>query len=635
MEGKKKLKIITPNEISSLSVKNITSAMTFKKLKKSTGLLTNCNLILLYNNLEINLNEEDLKIEDIFKDYNEIVLEIKIDEEKGYGNRALKCDSDLDIPSVCNFHSLENCHYFCENCSISLCFRCCLNTTHKQHSIKYKIGHFREKFTQIQNRFDKLGEIYRNIIIEGEEVKNKTINIIENQFELLNLRINEMKVKTINFFEEYFENFENETVRLNYEYERIENLTRSVEEDFSLKNLNFKKNIEKIDIIGKNLDLFNKHIKVIEEYFSCKQNLVSNFQANIDKISVYIDKINANQIPYNLIKYYDEITFQAKESKFVINQMNEIINNPSKITKIISMPIPQTKKVLVYNFEKKQYEISLVPGNKFKFYDYCRFLNFDNFLLFNGGIDKDNDQNSSFLFNIKETKLLKMTEMIFPRAQQTLFYLPKNLIFAIGGYNNQTTEIYDMRINIWHEFKELNTIRSNSNILVFNDYLFVFGGSDGEKYLTENAERIKISSLNDDESLQNYQKSNFNNFEEKFFQIKFRLVDNISANFQFSGSAVIYLRDGDINKTIVFGGFNAENNGFITDIIKIGSYIPDEANLEFTTYSKSLGFKSCFYNQNFFKIDNNFLAQFDASGNVIFFDKTFLEFSQIKNSIIL
>ena len=170
---------------------------------------------------------------------------------------------------------------------------------------------------------------------------------------------------------------------------------------------------------------------------------------------------------------------------------------------------------------------------------------------------------------------------------------------------------------------------------MFNDYLFVFGGSDGEKYLTENAERIKISSLNDDESLQNYQKSNFNNFEEKFFQIKFRLVDNISANFQFSGSAVIYLRDGDINKTIVFGGFNAENNGFITDIIKIGSYIPDEANLEFTTYSKSLGFKSCFYNQNFFKIDNNFLAQFDASGNVIFFDKTFLEFSQIKNSIIL
>ncbi len=638
MEGKKKLKIITPKEISSVSIKNVSSAMTLDKLQKMTELLTDSKLRFYFNNLEININDMSLTIEEIFQDLNEIVLEIKVENDAKLSSRTLlnaMKSPNACIPIICKDHPNENLHYFCDNCNESLCFRCCLTQNHKQHIIYYKMKHFEGKWIPIEKNFERVTEIYHNKIIEGDEIKSKTMNYIDNQFEILNLKINEMKKFTYNFFEEFFESYEFESNRVGYENERIEKTLKNIIDDVTSKNISFNFTMDKLHAVGKNIDLFTKHIKSIENYFACKKDMVSNFQSCINKIAINLEKNKSSLFDENTLKFYDDVTLAARESKMVSIQMKDIINNSGKSIKLISMPIPQTKKVLCYNFDKNQFEISLVPLKNFKFFDYCRFLDFDNYLVFTGGMENDLDKNLSFIYNLKESRLNQMTEMVFPRAQHTLFYLPKYLIFAIGGYNNLTTEIYDMRINTWFKFKELNTYRSNSNILILNDYLFVFGGSDGEKYLSDKAERIKIRSLLDQNLLLGFQKSNFDNFEEVFEPIKFILRENIWTKFHFSGSAVIYINQGEIRKALVLGGYNAENEGFLTDCIKVGTFSEEEANVEFVNFSKLLISKSCFYNQNFHKLDENTLVQLDARGNVIILDRMQNEFSQIKNTINL
>jgi hypothetical protein len=342
---------------------------------------------------------------------------------------------------------------------------------------------------------------------------------------------------------------------------------------------------------------------------------------------------------------YKSFSVPENEEHLLMKYLSDFNAKYNKTQSQIAMPIPLTRKIITYDYMKKDFTSLQIPEKNyfFKFFDYSRYLNCDNMLFISGGVDNEREINKCFFYHIDDMNFLEISQMKKQRSQHSLiYYQTLDIIFAVSGFNNTSVEIFNLKTNQWKLFKNLSKPRCNSNALFCdNKFIYVFAGSDGDKYLGNSFERIQIEGL-----IENYEKYDQTNFEEYEFKFEighFSLLEKV--NLTYSGFGIIPL---DQKQFLVFGGFNIENDYQICDEIRLFDSFTETKvieqqgkknaqkveNVKISSFKSYLPASSCFYNQDFLRTNNdNFIAQFNAAGVLVVFNIKNQEFSAINHNL--
>ena len=90
----------------------------------------------------------------------------------------------------------------------------------------------------------------------------------------------------------------------------------------------------------------------------------------------------------------------------------------------------------------------------------------------------------------------KLASPLNARFGPSLTSYDKSWIFAIGGEQLSTTEIYNIEQNMWYEAPDLNKERENASSCEQGEYVYVFGGLKSQAgYQLNDIERLNAELL--------------------------------------------------------------------------------------------------------------------------------------------
>lgn len=180
------------------------------------------------------------------------------------------------------------------------------------------------------------------------------------------------------------------------------------------------------------------------------------------------------------------------------------------------------------------------------------YCNSGEYLYFSGGTEILKGINKIFFrcflsSDFKKIIVVKLPSLIFSHSNHSMIFY-KNQIYAIGGYNSNRCERYDIKSSKWSMMADMNSIeRQRPILLVESNYLYTFMG---------------LSQFNSVESIE---RINLNNLSAKWENIFFENPDNIRLGFY--GSATFKLKNK--NAYIFLGGkfsFDESLDDYIGDI---------------------------------------------------------------------
>lgn len=673
MEVKKNIKIVTSlqNSDSSANLKNIQGATTFKSLKslaKALILDKDEETQLFFNNREIDVNNEESTIDEVFCDQLDIIIEIRTkpasspmteySQQGRYtvGAKVIKNDTpnksllntfsgsfgkklvSNTIYSNCENHPKEHSKIYCETCKISICFRCSILNAHKNHTMFDKTAFYDQKITVLTEKFEIIkDEISNNGVIKKiEYIKKDHINNIKTDFDLIIEKVKGLRDLYINFYEDFYKSVESHIQSLNYETTNIQNSFKEIEKKNILKNNIFNDNLTKINNLESHLGNVMKNYKKFNEFVNIRKDYDSDYENNIGVVLNNLESVKSEYIQEKKLKELEKYSISLSDEIVIQNYFCDFYIGYGKPQNQIHMPIPNTKKLITYDNTTKNFAQKLVTNEKlpyFHFNEYNKYLISKDYLLVTGGVDQEKEVANCYLYNVKESRLLQINSLNRSKSQHALFFASKkntNLIFAISGNNNPTVEIYNLKKNYWSKFKNLNKIRCNSNVIFVDKYLYIFAGSDGDKYLGNSFERIEI-----DELFENYDRYEQNDFEDymNFYLGTFTYKERDIINLNFSGFGMVQIL---YNKFLILGGFNIENDKETNDEIRLFDYISTTNgaySFRVSDYRKKLPTSCCFYNQEFINLEDHKAGQFTASGNLLIIDKNSGEFQVFNHKL--
>jgi N-acetylneuraminic acid mutarotase len=180
-------------------------------------------------------------------------------------------------------------------------------------------------------------------------------------------------------------------------------------------------------------------------------------------------------------------------------------------------------------------------------------------LYISGGKDKTtNKQTNAFYVHSPLTSKLKpLSNMLHPRCSHSMIVINKHL-YAVGGYNNNTTEKYSFDINQWCSLPKLNVKeRQVSTLFNMNDkYLYcAFGFINGVSCNdVDYAEKLDL------------------NKKDKWRLIPFKVNAACKVDLKRYNVGIVYVKEGEF---VILGGENAQNEEcdcvFQMKINKIGN----------------------------------------------------------------
>lgn len=378
-------------------------------------------------------------------------------------------------------------------------------------------------------------------------------------------------------------------------------------------------NISKGSLISEfSLKSFYSGIDLCKDYLIQQQYSIQTKKESID-IEKMIEKV----------RLFDE--------KSLISRGKEIAKNVLPMNNyIIFQHIDKSSNFLnEYNAEKEafnRYSLTPIGRDGFIFLPYSRSINFLGGIFISGGYENNEIGNTTWLiennsnlcedeyilpspFVISHTnllskvpsnnivsdktssfKIMQLSNMNFPRAGHSLVGVIPNLIIAVGGVNNNATcEAYIVEENKWEEISPLQQSRIDANILVYNNYIYVFGG------IYFNLHTLRYEYLNSFErlSLINPRKSNWEYVFPKFFNCGMEIVEKSNCGIVSKNEDVVYIVGGQVGK-----------NKYTNDIL--------EFNLDgfiISVSEKKLPKKSCFLEKNFIFLFKDAL-NFDFEGDL-------------------
>lgn len=664
MESKKTVKIITKIDDSptSASLKNISGSTTFKSLNQLTQILVSNSKDsagLYYLDKEIEINEEEATIDQIFSDLNDIEIEVRLkkstaSKEDANSNINMNINPIKNIFSNCLKHPKEYSKYYCETCKQAICFRCTLLNSHKTHQIFEKYSFYGKKFNSLNEKHENIARTLQTDpccqITSLNILKNEQIEKIETDFDQIIKKIMEVKNFYIEFFTDYFNFIDKKIVTIQSGYQQMHEELINLQNKFSMQNEFYYQNLDKIKIIEKQTNKFLTTFKDFSDFNNYRKEFSHDYDNNVNTLLHKLEVIKLEYFNDKKLKRYDDYTNAENDMLLLdkyLEEFTENYKNEHTYHHILTLPIPLTKKVLTYNFNKSEFG-TVTVGEKnynFKFFDYSRYINSGEYIFVSGGLENDKELNNCYLISMKDRKVLQCATMNQPRSQHSLVFTSFKgtsikLIFAISGYKNKNIEIYNPSKNSWCEFKALSTSRCNANVLFVDNhyYMYVFGGSDEERYLTNSFEKINFQEFV--KIYETYVKNNlsFENYKFSFEKGTFIIPSNMNSliNLNYSGFGIIPLNSEHF---LICGGFNSESDLQTTDEVRVFEYDKKTQSFKITNKLENgqevdtLAIISCFYSQEFLRIKENLLAQFNAGGNLIKFNPETMEFDTLINNI--
>jgi hypothetical protein len=591
-------------------------------------------------------------INDIFEEYSDITIEIKIKKSGNYFNDDLPNISP-NVYSYCQKHTSEFGKFYCETCKTSICFLCTLLKNHKNHNFIEKTSLFERKFYSINEKYltVKSSILEENFIENFRDHKEKYAQKIEEDFTNIINRALDIKTFYIKFYEDFFNQLQEKFKFIISEFNKIDKNFNELKNNLSLKTEIYSLKLEDFVFLENQINLYLKNYKRFLDLTKMNNEFDNEYKNNLSSILHRLEIIKSDYFNENRLKKYSELCQIGIEDMLLKKNLSHFAEyfstSPTSYNEIVSLPIPLTKNVLTYNHKNELFKIYTV-GEKdysFKFFDFSRYLNLGNYIFVCGGLEKNIEVSLTYLCSINSCQVFPSANLNRGKSQHSLVLSSFNnlkLIFAVSGYNNPDVEVFDVLKNEWSYFKSLSRPRCNANVLFVDGgkFMFIFGGSEGDKYLSNHFERINLSEFYS--YYTNCLKNNLSNYIFSFEQGSFTVASTPGiflkeTNLNYSGYGIVPLAE---NQFLVCGGFNIESespstneirhfefdNNSLTFIIKI-SY----DNLK--NRSNTLPCYSCFYYQDFLIINENLLAQFDASGTLLQYNQNTNSFNAIPHNL--
>ncbi len=659
MQPNKKIKLISKFETRGANAlfEGLDGTTTFGHIKQIANLLLNqgSNDIkygLYYNNVEMNLNNDNATINEIFEYENDITIEIGPKGKQAERSNKISSYDEEDnknyVFSNCDVHKNETAKYYCNICSESICFKCSLDTKHSGHTLQEKLVFYKSRFNGVNEKYEFIKHNIENnqLINNIKDIRSKHLAEIEEEFKQVENRLQELKNYYLGFFEEYYKVLEKNISNVLKQYGDNQKEITDLINNFSMREENFRMNIGKIESLGNTLNILMKDNLKLNDLYSLSKDLDFCCKENVNNLNYIIEKISLGGY-FNdaVISEYEKISFEKSINKEIISAHEEIMNISEQIQDMILMPVPTSNKVLAYSFEKKKFLLNEIPsdsnsGEQFVFYDYSRYFNIGNWMIVTGGVtytDQVSKQvDSSYIYDFQENEIHKIDSMKTPRSVHMLFFIEPKLIIAVSGRDNREIEIYNLQKRIWSKFKQLSKGRCNANVLNYEDkYLYIFGGSDSKSYAGNLFERIQISDLFNESLLDSYFQNNFANYKHNFESGNF-IVDE-KVNLLFTGFGVIELEDDNTKKFLVLGGYNSmfDNDYILNNEVRTAEFSSGQSNFVISNNEVKLPSNSCFYYQNFQQVEENSYALFNASGELITYDMSKGSFKVLKHKMVI
>ena len=328
---------------------------------------------------------------EINKDLNKDYINVNLNQEK-YGFDLYKHlkENLRNKEKLCK-DKLTKESYYCLDCKISTCKKCLNFNIHKGHNLIPKYLYFNYDENIFNNYFDSLDSIFNNkdksFILNTQKLKEEMQNLVNNSFDNIIQRINEIKTKKLNEIEKLFESTDGCVEYLKDKENNIKNDIKyymstqkefyniQIEDEISTKassertrsnqdldlinNLKMgginehQSNRDKFNTIFltnydliKNTEYINGEIrKLIDDIESNKNIYMINFESIIKVINLDLDKFDDEfkgvfNYRYLTNDFYKKITDKLNKYLEKISQMKkyiyEAVNKEGSFEKIIN-----------------------------------------------------------------------------------------------------------------------------------------------------------------------------------------------------------------------------------------------------------------------------------------------------------
>jgi len=99
--------------------------------------------------------------------------------------------------------------------------------------------------------------------------------------------------------------------------------------------------------------------------------------------------------------------------------------------------------------------------------------------------------NMFYSIDMETGKIERLKDLLDPRVWHSMIYVPDNYIFLVGGLENRTVDVYDIKKNTFSRENNLNEPRFESTLCCVNsEYLYAFYGYLHQQNYSDSIERL-------------------------------------------------------------------------------------------------------------------------------------------------
>ena len=433
----------------------------------------------------------------------------------------------------CSEHIDENAHYYCFECKVSFCALCI--DKHSQHD-------FIDKATYAKTSKDIVDDIIRDMNMTIHEQYEHELNVYNddkgrNEFikTILGDVKNDNKQKiniddddVSKLFKELMNSYNEYLIQFNKEYMATLNMkVDDYKENLKKFKLICLNNLNKVKSVNNNNSNLSEIVLSNETYLINVHNTLKELSQGKKALISYITATNQeiNNLLTNKTSFIQDIktslttllnTFKSKnipththiytssqdylqtsESNYTIYEYDSLSLTSNSLSRTLNiedlsndqyiMKRRLPHEIVQYNITTKQFthikNLNCSKSTFKKFLPLSVFINHNNMLYISGGKDKTTNKqtNSFYVYSPMTSKLKQLSNMLHPRCSHSMLVINKHL-YAVGGYNNNTSEKYSFDINQWCSLPKLNVKeRQVSTLFNMNDkYLYcAFGFING------------------------------------------------------------------------------------------------------------------------------------------------------------
>lgn len=172
-----------------------------------------------------------------------------------------------------------------------------------------------------------------------------------------------------------------------------------------------------------NITNMMKLYKKFSDLVNIKKDINFDYENNLNSIIHKIEMARLDYIDEKKLKAYDKLGGLKNDDILIDACLKDFCTNYGQNQSTIYMPVPLTKKIIGYDFEKNNFfSNSIECDGNFKFYDYSRYITSRDHLIITGGVENEKELSNCYLYNTKQNKLLQLSSLNRSKSQHSMFF---------------------------------------------------------------------------------------------------------------------------------------------------------------------------------------------------------------------